>query len=379
MFWSKYGVARHIYIPVIKRGLADFAVGADWTPAAGDVKISKDGGAAANVTNLPTAIAMGNGAVWDFSLTATEMQAAQVVVTVADSATKAVEDQSFIIETHGHASAQFKIDMADAVRAGLTALPNVVAGANGGLPLSVDTSGRVDVLKVNGTSQTAGDIMAGLTTIDSIVDAIVIDTGTDIPALLATIDDYLDTEIAAIKEAVGDIPTAAAVADAVWDEDATAHQTQGTFGQAIGDPVLDTDTIWGMANTNLDAAVSTRLASASYTAPLDAAGTRTAVGLASANLDTQLADLPTNAELATALGTADDAVLTQVALVKAKTDLIPASPAATGDIPTADITAIKAKTDSLTFTLAGKVDANIEAVNGAAITGTGSTADPWGP
>lgn len=45
-------------------------------------------------------------------------------------------------------------------------------------------------------------------------------------------------------------------------------------------------------------------------------------------------DLPTNAELATALGTADDAVLAQVALVKAKTDLIPPSPAAVGSAMT---------------------------------------------
>lgn len=134
-FLSKYGVARHIYIPVVKRAVVDFAVGADWTPAAGDVKISKDGGAAANVTNLPSAIAMGNGAIWDFSLTATEMQAAQIIVTVADSATKVVEDQSFIIETHGHASAQYQVDLADSVRAGLTALPNAAAGANTGLPV----------------------------------------------------------------------------------------------------------------------------------------------------------------------------------------------------------------------------------------------------
>lgn len=106
MFNSKYGVARHIYIPMVKRGVVDHAVGADWTPAGGDVKISKDGGAAANVTNLPVAIAMGNSALWDFSLTATEMQAAQAVVTIADSATKAVEDTGFIIETYGHGSAQ---------------------------------------------------------------------------------------------------------------------------------------------------------------------------------------------------------------------------------------------------------------------------------
>ena len=39
----------------------------------------------------------------------------------------------------------------------------------------------------------------------------------------------------------------------------------------------------------IDVATSTRLATAGYTAPLDAAGTRTAVGLATANLDTQLA------------------------------------------------------------------------------------------
>ena len=36
----------------------------------------------------------------------------------------------------------------------------------------------------------------------------------------------------------------AEIADAVWDEDATGHQTLGTFGQAIGDPVADTTTIY---------------------------------------------------------------------------------------------------------------------------------------
>ena len=42
---------------------------------------------------------------------------------------------------------------------------------------------------------------------------------------------------------------------------------------------------------NLDATVSSRLAASGYTAPLDAAGVRTAVGLATANLDTQLATI----------------------------------------------------------------------------------------
>lgn len=67
--------------------------------------------------------------------------------------------------------------------------------------------------------------------------------------------------------------TAAAIADAVWDEDATGHQTQGTFGQAIGDPGADSSTIWGLANTNLDAAVSSR--SSHSAADVWAAVTRT--------------------------------------------------------------------------------------------------------
>ncbi len=85
-------------------------------------------------------------------------------------------------------------------------------------------------------------------------------------------------------------------------------------------------------------------------------------------LTTAVDALPTNAELATALGTADDAVLAQVALVKAKTDLIPSDPAdqsaveaaitaATAPLATAaavdavdnfidtEVAAIKAKTD----------------------------------
>lgn len=81
-------------------------------------------------------------------------------------------------------------------------------------------------------------------------------------------------------------------------------------------------------------------------------------------LDTSVADLPTNAELATALGTADDAVLAQVALVKTETD---------------KIASIKTKTDSLTFTAAGQVDANVQYVNDVQVGGVGTEGNPWGP
>ncbi len=45
----------------------------------------------------------------------------------------------------------------------------------------------------------------------------------------------------------------------------------------------------------------------------------------------------------------------------------------------ANVTAIKAKTDSLTFTVAGQVDANIQYVNDVQVTGDGQTGTEWGP
>lgn len=43
------------------------------------------------------------------------------------------------------------------------------------------------------------------------------------------------------------------------------------------------------------------------------------------------------------------------------------------------VDAIKVKTDSLTFTQAGQVDANITYVNGTQVQGTGATGNEWGP
>lgn len=137
---------------------------------------------------------------------------------------------------------------------------------------------------------------------------------------------------------------------------------------------------------HLDVDVSTRLAASSYTAP-------------------------DNATITAIAGYID----TEVAAIKAKTDNLPASPAATGDIPASDITAIKAvtdalptfvhtagklwvldgdgnavapssqtqaiqtKTDSLTFSKTDELDVNIKSVADASVTGTGTPSDPWGP
>lgn len=49
------------------------------------------------------------------------------------------------------------------------------------------------------------------------------------------------------------------------------------------------------------------------------------------------------------------------------------------DFGSADITAIKAKTDGLSFTVTGQIDANIQYVNDVLINGNGQAATPWGP
>jgi len=115
--------------------------------------------------------------------------------------------------------------------------------------------------------------------------------------------------------------TAADIADAVWDEAISGHAGSGSTGEALaaaggaGDPWITSlpgSYTAGQAGyivgTNLNATVSSRASQASVD------------------------DVPTNAELATALGTADDAVLAQIALVKAKTDSLPADPADASDI-----------------------------------------------
>jgi hypothetical protein len=75
-------------------------------------------------------------------------------------------------------------------------------------------------------------------------------------------------------------PTAAAIADAVWDEVLSAHDTPGSTGHAL-------------------VTASGNLISGDWSVtgePLTQAEIRSAVGLASANLDTQLGDIPTVSE-----------------------------------------------------------------------------------
>lgn len=112
---------KDVGIPMVKAGVADLAVSADWTPAAGDVKVSIDAGAQANIGTLPSYT---NGQ-WVFTLTAGEMTGKTIRIAIVDTAPKAVEDQFFVIETFGHASAMYQVDYSAAK------LPATVAAGDG--------------------------------------------------------------------------------------------------------------------------------------------------------------------------------------------------------------------------------------------------------
>jgi hypothetical protein len=157
---------------------------------------------------------------------------------------------------------------------------------------------------------------------------------------------------------------AASASGTVTFPNATLASTTGAVGSVTGAVGSVTGAV-GSVTGAVGSVAAGGIAAASFAANAITAAkldpdvtTELQAGLATSSavstLQTSVDDIPTSAELATALGTADDAVLTQIALVKAKTD-------------------------SLTFTVANKVDANTKSINDVTVTGVGTTGDPWGP
>ena len=276
----------------------------------------------------------------------------------------------------------------------------------------------IEIYRVKGTEgETIGVSSGAITAVTTTTTATNVTTVNGLAANVITATSINADAITAAKVAAdvtteiwagSTAPSAATIASAVWDLDATAHQTQGTFGQAIGDPAADTNTIYKAVVSDATGAtvgvdvVAIKAETVNIltdTAEIGAAGVGLTVLATQASVDTidnlvddlesrlgtpsdlgsgatvaanlvdiesqtddigvagagltalatqvSVDDLPTNAELATALGTADDAVLAQVALVKAKTD-------------------------SLTFTKANELDVNIHSIVDVTIVGDGS-------
>ena len=155
-FLRKYGVAATVDgIVLVTRGAMDYK--SSPTLAAGDVTISKDGGAFANLTTLPVVTPAATTSV-QASLSATEMQAARAVVRFIDQTSpKEWEDQEIILETYGNASAQHAFDLNTASTAQTGDSYAVVNHASYGNAQLVRATTPANTLDVDAS----GDVTAG--------------------------------------------------------------------------------------------------------------------------------------------------------------------------------------------------------------------------
>lgn len=207
-YLRKYDVAATLDFALFEPDGIDFETAASF--AAGDLLIMKDEGAEGNTSNLPT----DEGQGYSLVLTATELQAARVVVYIVDqTATKVWLDDYLVVETYGHASAQHAFDLDTAVQS-------------------------VNAIQIDGTAQRATDLaeiaqylFANAATLTTVLDDDSV-FGQLLAKVLVTNYDRTTDSQEALGENTG---TPATIADAVWDEDLSGHTTGGTSGEILGD------------------------------------------------------------------------------------------------------------------------------------------------
>ena len=192
------------------------------------------------------------------------------------------------------------------------------------------------------------EIQSGLSTLDAAgIRTAVGLASANLDTQLTAIDDYIDTEVAAIKAKTDQLTftTANRVDSQVFGMQADTVTASAIATDAIGSAELAASAV-----SEIQSGLST----------LDAAGIRTAVGLASANLDTQLS-------------TIDDYIDTEVAAIKAKTDNLPSDPA-----DASDIAASFATVSSTLATIAAYIDTEVAAIKAVTDQFTAAQSEPSG-
>ena len=213
--------------------------------------------------------------------------------------------------------------------------------------------------------------------------SILTDTGTSIPAQITALNDFDPASDTVANVTL--VATTTTNTDMRGTDNAAAASSLSITNssvntiKAVTNNLPDSGALSSLATASdlatVDTVVDAILVDTGTTIPtqitglnnLDAAGVRSAVGLASANLDTQIADLPTVAEFeartlvaAAYFDPASDAVanVTLVATTTTNTDMRGTDGANTVAPANSDVAAIKAKTDQFVFTVSNQVDAN---------------------
>ncbi len=184
------------------------------TLAAGDVKVSKDGGALSNVATLPSAV--GSGKVVKVPLSSSEMTADNVTVIFSDAA--------------GSEWCDLVVN---------------VQPVNVSIPAAVKSMDANTLTASALAADAVTEIAAGVPSAGAIADAVW--------------DEALSGHVAAgsAGKALSDAaaaapPSAGSIADAVWDEALSGHATAGSAGKALSD-AQDGDFVAGSAAAALNA------------------------------------------------------------------------------------------------------------------------------
>src|SRR3990167_735146 len=108
----RYGVQDVLLFTLVKRFTTDYATSGDYVPVVSDIRIGKDGASESYAANA-CAFATTTDRTVVLTLSAAELSAKKIVVTLIDAATpnKAVEDQAMLIHTFGSPLAQMPFDL----------------------------------------------------------------------------------------------------------------------------------------------------------------------------------------------------------------------------------------------------------------------------
>ncbi len=246
--------------------------------------------------------------------------------------------------------------------------PKVTVKSGTGVGELSITSGVVssNLAQILGTAltETAGQIAAGFKQFFNIA------SPTSTMNTLTTV-----TNVTTVNGLAANVITAASmatdagaeIADAVWDEVLSGHTTAGTAGKGLidsssaGNP-WSTDIASGYTGTQAGNVLNGVKAKTDQLA-------FTTANQVDAQVKSMATDTLTSGALAaSAVTELQTGLATSAALSTAQSDIT----AIKGAVDT-EVAAIKAKTDSLTFTVGGQVDANLQSINDITVTGIGTS------
>jgi len=249
------------------------------------------------------------------------------------------------------------VDLNDAVRMGLSSLPNAAADAAGGLPIS--DAGGLD-----------------MDTTDSNVSAILVDTGTTLDGKIDTIDGNVDQiETAVITNAAGTDIAADIIAMKV-DTAAILIDTTGLNGDAMRG--TDSVVLFGPTKTEMDTAhallateakqdiIDTNVDQIETAVITNASGTDIAADIIAMKVDTAAILIDTTGLNGDAMRGTDSAALASVCTETRLVEL------ASGNLPS-DIDAILVDTGTTLDAAIAVIDLNVDQIETAVITNAAGT------